>query len=225
MKRSKKSMKKSKYMKECGFCKKSRPLKTSFFASASHTDGYMNVCKGCDLERRYRGRLYNKAPRMLALLSKGSKGRAFWEQILAWGPGVRGYHKMIKEMGVGYPSYEERKDKGPTLFATKKSVQKSMLVRDIEHLISVFVYQKSKETEVATTSDELRKRAKTLEDQAWEMDRAEARKGKGYMVGENIQDESRPRVSGPFTWDEAVAIVRDYPKGVKFICDYGGLLP
>ena len=72
---------------------------------------------------------------------------------------------------------------------------------------------------------ELRAKAKDLEDEAWEMDRDEARKDKSYMVGENIQDEGRPRVSGPYTWDEAAEVCRAAPKGVRFICDYGVPLP
>jgi len=76
-----------------------------------------------------------------------------------------------------------------------------------------------------STASELRTKAKALEDEAWELDRAEARTSKAYMVGENIQDEGRLRVSGPFTWDEAAAACRAVPKGVRFICDYGGLLP
>ncbi len=75
-----------------------------------------------------------------------------------------------------------------------------------------------------STPTELREQAKALEDQAWEMDRKEARKTKSYMVGENIQD-GRPRVSGPFTWDEAAKFVRAAPKGARFICDYGAPLP
>jgi len=71
---------------------------------------------------------------------------------------------------------------------------------------------------------ELRTQAKALEDEAWEMDRKEARKDKSYMVGENIQD-GRPRVSGPYTWDEAAEVCRAVPKGVRFICDYGLPLP
>ncbi len=77
---------------------------------------------------------------------------------------------------------------------------------------------------MTTTQVELRSQAKTLEDEAWEMDRAEARKDKSYMVAENIQD-GRPRVSGPYTWDEAAEICRSRPKGVMFICDYGAPLP
>lgn len=76
---------------------------------------------------------------------------------------------------------------------------------------------------VMPTPTELRKQAKALEDQAWEMDRAEIRSHERFMVGENIQDEGRPRVSGPFTWDEAAKAVRDHPN--RFICDYVSLLP
>ena len=74
------------------------------------------------------------------------------------------------------------------------------------------------------TAAELRGQAKALEGQAWELDRAEARKDKSYMVGENIQD-GRPRVVGPCTWDEAEEYCRAVPKGVRFICDYGAPLP
>ena len=73
-----------------------------------------------------------------------------------------------------------------------------------------------------TTASEFRAQAKALEKKAWELDRAEARKGKRYMVIEVIQDD-RPRVSGPFTWDEAAKLCRDFPN--RTICDYGSPLP
>lgn len=74
------------------------------------------------------------------------------------------------------------------------------------------------------TPIELRAQAKKLEDQAWEIDREEARKDKSYMVGENIRD-GRPLVSGPYTWDEAAKYCHAVPQGVRFICDYGSPLP
>lgn len=74
-----------------------------------------------------------------------------------------------------------------------------------------------------TEASELRRQAKVLEKKAWGLDKEEARQGKKYMVIEVIQDERRPRVSGPFTWDEAAAIVQCNPN--TSIGDYGAVLP
>ena len=74
------------------------------------------------------------------------------------------------------------------------------------------------------TPIELRKRAKALEDEAWSIERAEIDSHERFMVFEAIQD-GRPRVSGPFTWEKAEEAVRSGPRGVRVICDYGGLLP
>jgi len=74
-----------------------------------------------------------------------------------------------------------------------------------------------------TTPDELRKQAKKLEKQAHELERKEIKKHEKFIVVENIQDERLPNASGPFTWDEAISVVENFPN--RYICRYGMLLP
>ena len=76
----------------------------------------------------------------------------------------------------------------------------------------------------ADTPTGLRERANALETQAWEIERAELSGQERFMVVEPIQD-GRPRASGPFTWDEAERLVREFPTGARYICDYGAPLP
>ncbi|KKN74516.1 hypothetical protein LCGC14_0389330 [marine sediment metagenome] len=74
------------------------------------------------------------------------------------------------------------------------------------------------------TARELREHAKVLEDRAHALDRAELKGHEKFMVAGNVQD-SRPLVSGPYTFDEAKEVCDRMPKGVMFICDYRGPLP
>ncbi|KKN90056.1 hypothetical protein LCGC14_0231690 [marine sediment metagenome] len=74
------------------------------------------------------------------------------------------------------------------------------------------------------TPAELREQAKALDAQAHEIERAELKGHERFMVAENIQD-GRPQVSGPYTFDEAKEVCDRMPRGVRFICDYGGPLP
>ena len=74
-------------------------------------------------------------------------------------------------------------------------------------------------TETAKT---LRQRAKHLLDEAYKLEGNALKGHERFIVVESIQD-GRPRASGPFTWDEAVAASKGWPG--RYICDYGGLLP
>lgn len=73
-----------------------------------------------------------------------------------------------------------------------------------------------------TTPAKLREQARGLINQAYQLERAEVRSHERFMIVEQIQD-GRPRVSGPFTWDEAYKVVRENPN--RTICDFGALLP